>query len=86
MNDKFKAKYCRESKHLASWDYSSAGSHFITICTQNRIDWFGEIEEDMNLTMGEYVVMPNHFHASLIIAENIYNQQERKAWRSGSKN
>jgi hypothetical protein len=28
---------------------------------------------DMNLTMGEYVVMPNHFHSILIIGDNIYN-------------
>ena len=28
---------------------------------------------DMNLQMGEFVVMPNHFHAIIIIGENQYN-------------
>ncbi len=30
---------------------------------------------DMNLQMGEFVVMPNHFHAIVIIGENEYNQR-----------
>jgi REP element-mobilizing transposase RayT len=34
-----------------------------------------EIRRDMNLIMGEYVVMPNHFHAIIIIGENEYNMQ-----------
>jgi REP element-mobilizing transposase RayT len=28
---------------------------------------------DMNLQLGEFVVMPNHFHAILIIGENAFN-------------
>ncbi|MBN2817336.1 MAG: hypothetical protein JXP36_00100 [Bacteroidales bacterium] len=31
------------------------------------------IRPDMNLTMGEYVVMPNHFHAIIGIGDNEYN-------------
>lgn len=34
------------------------------------------IRPDMNLTLGEYQVMPNHFHAILIIGENEYNASE----------
>ncbi|MBL0257112.1 MAG: hypothetical protein IPQ03_06115 [Bacteroidetes bacterium] len=34
-----------------------------------------DIRPDMNLKLGEFVVMPNHFHAVLIIGENQYNQQ-----------
>lgn len=30
----------------------------------------------MNLQMGEYVVMPNHFHAIIIIGENQYNSNQ----------
>ncbi len=33
-----------------------------------------DIRKDMNLTMGEYVVMPNHFHAIIIIGKNKYKQ------------
>ncbi len=32
-----------------------------------------EIRPDMNLQMGEFVVMPNHFHAIIVIGENQYN-------------
>ena len=33
-----------------------------------------KIRPDMNLELGEFVVMPNHFHAIIIIGENKYNQ------------
>ena len=32
-----------------------------------------EMRPDMNLKMGEYVVMPNHFHAIIGIGKNKYN-------------
>ena len=32
-----------------------------------------EMRPDMNLYMGEYVIMPNHFHAIIDIGENKYN-------------
>lgn len=35
-----------------------------------------EIRQDMNLELGEYQVMPNHFHAILIIGENQFNIKE----------
>ena len=34
-----------------------------------------EIRGDMNIELGEFVVMPNHFHAVLIIGDNPYNTQ-----------
>jgi len=32
-----------------------------------------EMRPDMNLEIGEYVVMPNHFHAIIIIGNNVFN-------------
>ena len=32
-----------------------------------------EIRPDMHLELGEFVVMPNHFHAVIMIGENRYN-------------
>jgi putative transposase len=32
-----------------------------------------KIRPDMNLHLGEFVVMPNHFHGVLIIGQNLYN-------------
>ena len=43
--DKFQNKYRIPSARLQTWDYGSNGSYFITICTQNREHYFGEILE-----------------------------------------
>ncbi len=32
-----------------------------------------DMRPDMNLQMDEYIIMPNHFHAIIIIGENKYN-------------
>ncbi len=85
------------SYRLRNWDYGWPAQYFITICTLNRICWFGEIidgemklsengkivqaewlrtfelRKDMNLSKGEYVVMPNHFHAIISIGHNEHN-------------
>ncbi len=39
-------------------------------------EWYKSIElrPDMNLKLGEFVVMPNHIHGIIIIGENKYNQ------------
>jgi putative transposase len=41
--EKFRDKYRIPSARLANWDYSRPGFYFITICTKNRIHFFGEI-------------------------------------------
>jgi putative transposase len=95
--DKYQNKYRIPSARLQHWNYGAMGSYFITICTQHRQHYFGEISNgnmqlseigklvqtewlktfimrpDMNLEMGNFVVMPNHFHAVIIIGENEYN-------------
>lgn len=35
-----------------------------------------ELRPDMNLKMGEFVVMPNHFHGIIEIGENEYNKKQ----------
>ena len=41
----YKDKYRIESARLKDWDYASAGCYFVTICTQNREPYFGEVIE-----------------------------------------
>ena len=50
-------KYRIPSARLQGWDYSMSAYYFITICTKERIPWFGEIEkEEMILNnIGEIV-------------------------------
>ncbi len=47
---KFQNKYRIESTRLHDWDYGSNGYYFITICTKNKLYYFGEIiDEKINL-------------------------------------
>ena len=95
------------SYRLRHWDYSNNAPYFITICTQNRKHFFGEISDgkmhlsdigkivenewiktpnirpEMQLELGEFVVMPNHFHAILIISNEPWGRQ---AWRHTKTN
>ena len=93
-NEMFLNKY-RIPSARATWHGYDGGIYFVTICTQNREHYFGEIvyddnrEAKMNLTdIGTYadsqikkintyypyaemplwVIMPNHLHAIVIIA------------------
>ncbi len=94
---KYRNKYRIASARAQWWDYGWHAAYFVTVCTQNREHFFGEIVDgvmvlsaigqivesewlktfemrpDMNLHMGEYVVMPNHFHAIVGIGANKYN-------------
>ncbi|MBP9758993.1 hypothetical protein KBD45_04825 [Candidatus Dojkabacteria bacterium] len=58
----------RKLNRKPQYDYSQNGYYFVTICTKNRIHWFGEIQNNkMNLNkFGEYTKqcwqnIPNHF-------------------------
>ena len=54
----FKNKYRVGSTRLAEWDYGQAGYYFVTICTKDRVHFFGKIVAgDMQLSsIGEIVV------------------------------
>ncbi len=57
-----------------------------------ELEWLKTFEmcPDMNLIMGVFVIMPNHFHAIVIIGENQYNSQwdidYKNKFESQSKN
>ena len=44
----------RKSPRWANWDYSNEGYYFVTICTKDRIHYFGEIDhsDDNNVDVG----------------------------------
>ena len=48
MDDRFKNKYRIPSTRLAGWDYGSHGLYYITICTKDRMHYFGEIVSEQN--------------------------------------
>ena len=41
--EKFKGKYRIPSARLQTWDYGWNSAYFITICTKNRINYFGKV-------------------------------------------
>jgi len=64
----FNNKYRIETTRKPDWDYSNEGFYFITICTKDRINYFGEISEGkMNLnSLGKIaeqclIDIPKHF-------------------------
>ena len=44
--EKYKNKYRIKSARLEGYDYTKAGLYFITICTQNRKHYFGNISKN----------------------------------------
>jgi putative transposase len=43
MNDLYLNKYRIPSTRLSNWDYGSQGLYFITICTKDKIPYFGDV-------------------------------------------
>lgn len=110
MAQLFNNKYRIPSARLQNWNYANEAMYFVTICTNNRENYFGkiitngsdgsdvetqciaslqpteigkiahsewyksvEMRNDMNLELGEFVVMPNHIHGIIVIGANEYN-------------
>ena len=93
MKSKYQNTFSRNSARLKTWDYSSDGIYFITICSKDKIIFFGDISDnEMKLSkegrilqefwslipevydfaeIGEFVVMPNHFHAIISITRKV---------------
>ena len=79
----------RHSIRLQGYDYTQAGAYFVTLATQGRACFFGEVRDgEIQLNppgqmverwwvellhkfpmvgLGEYAIMPNHFHGVIII-------------------
>ena len=71
--DKFKNKYRISSARLQSWDYSANGAYFITICTENREHFFGEIVDTPNVETRLIASLP-------IMQLNKLGQMAEKYW------
>src|SRR5450759_2331995 len=66
--DKFQSKYRIPSSRMQNWDYSWNAPYFITICTADRVCYFGKIiNGEMHLSdIGEmankfFIEIPEHF-------------------------
>lgn len=106
--EKFRDKYRIDTTRLPIWNYGWEAAYFITICTNNRIPFFGEIidgssylsnigmialdewkktpviRSDMNIILGEFMIMPDHFHAIIYIGHNEFNQGFNRGTKHGA--
>ena len=93
---KYKHQYRIETTRLKTWDYSSSGWYFVTICIKDHYPILGKIIDGKmhlsragtivaeewvrtgtlrsDLSLDQWVVMPNHMHGILVI-ENIKPSQ-----------
>ncbi|MCC6582107.1 MAG: transposase [Chitinophagales bacterium] len=68
---KYLNKYRSESHRLRHWDYSKPSIYFITICTQERMYLFGEINNGILLLNENGIILENEIHKSIEIRKNM---------------
>ncbi|MEZ4827833.1 MAG: transposase [Bacteroidia bacterium] len=71
MAEKFQNKYRIPSARAAFWDYRWKGAYFITICTKNRLHYFGEIENGKMVLSNAGVLADVFWHEIKNHAQNI---------------
>ena len=70
----------RKPNRLPNYDYSQAGYYFITLCTKDKqpLSSIGRVVDEAiraipahypNVALDKFVVMPNHIHLILALAE-----------------
>lgn len=66
---------CTANKQHFFGEIENDKMHLSSIGKIVRQEWLKtfDMRPDMNLMMGEYVIMPNHFHAIIHIGKNQYN-------------
>jgi len=73
----------RRSTRLRQYDYAQEGAYFVTICTRDRMPFFEDEttrtivercwleipEHHPSIQLDEWVIMPNHLHAIVVIEQ-----------------
>lgn len=68
---KFRNKYRIESSRLQKWDYGWDAAYFITICTKNRIHYFGKVEDGEMILSNVGVLADDFWHEIKNHAKNV---------------
>ena len=68
MSERFRNKYRIESTRLRNWDYGWNASYFVTICTKDRINFFGDVVDGEmvsndigKIANDRWIQIPEHF-------------------------
>ena len=92
MDNKFKNRYRTPSTRLENYDYSSNGYYFLTICTKDRINYFGEVKNNKLelsktgiMTQKFWLEIPKHFSFvnldEFVVMPNHVHEILNKFWR-----
>ena len=65
MVEKYKNKYRIKSTRLEGYNYSRAGLYFITICTNNRLNLFGKIDDNGKMELNDSGKMINFWWSEI---------------------
>ncbi|MEF2175890.1 MAG: transposase [Candidatus Absconditabacteria bacterium] len=98
----------RKIQRLQGFDYSNNGYYFITICTKNRENYFGNVVDSnmilndygkiaeneilktqqirKEITINEYIIMPNHLHLLILIDNNDYSSLNKLSSQGSDHN
>lgn len=68
----YKGKYRTDSVRLKTWDYSKDGYYFITICTHNREQMFGEIENGIMILNEIGLIVKKEWYESFKIRKELF--------------
>jgi len=77
MSDKFKNKYRIESNRLQTWDYSSPGGYFLTVCINDRKEILGTVKNKQMILSDAGKIVADHltkipeYHPRVILDERI---------------
>jgi REP-associated tyrosine transposase len=67
----FQEKYKIESTRLSHWNYSNSGYYFVTICTKDRIEYFGKIEHGI-ICLNQYgSIICQEIYKTPLIRKNV---------------
>ena len=68
MSKKFKNRYRIPSSRRPDWNYGTDGAYFITICSKNRINYFGRLVNGLmqfseigKIAINNWIQIPRHF-------------------------
>ncbi len=67
----FQEKYKIESTRLPHWDYSDSGLYFITICTKDRIEYFGRIKNEIMFLNQYGSIICQEIYKTPLIRKNV---------------
>ncbi len=71
MPDKYKNKYTIKSARLEGYDYSQEGMYFVTICTKDRKEFFGRIDNGKMILSGMGEIIKEELLKTPIIRPNV---------------